>query len=158
MAKVKQDISAMRTEKKQRKDKILKDFLLQFTYTIVLTIILTVVYNAMIVGFNNVPFIAVINTLWGMAYTMLAGTVVMFGLYFYTKKKLFMTIGFYVLAAFLFFAWLTIFQRAMVEVARAVPSLDIFANTYRLMQAMFILLGAAVVAEAAAYYLRFRRI
>ncbi len=143
-------------KRRTEKERIGRDFLLQFTFTIILSILLTIVYNSFTVIYSNAIFTFISVGVWVMMYAGIAVAIGGFVGYAMNKRKLWRTVGIYALATAAFFGWITAFQRLMVVAYSAIPAVAPLRNTLMLMQIEYVLLGIAVVVQVVVYIVRIR--
>ncbi len=141
------------------KEHIINQFLLQFTSIIVGSIMLTIIYFGLLGAYGIGAIMGFQYTIWVGVYLFAAATIALFIAYKKTNSKRYLTLTLYSLSFFAGFAWLTLFQRFMVFVTRLinVKFLSLFANLQRLIQMQYILLGLALAAVIAMYFVKLNK-
>lgn len=137
-------------------EKIANDFLLQFAYGIASSIVLIFIYNASLFRYGGAIGSAMPKVLWTLFGISLAGGVAYVGAWRKTKRN-----GFKIAAIYLFvtaagFFWCVGLQKIAFYLKSFIPSLGYFANTKRLMEMLFIVIGLSIVVEIVVYWYRLR--
>lgn len=139
-------------------EKIANDFLLQFAYGIASSIILLFIYNGSLFKYGGGIGSAMPKVLWSLfALCAVAGAVFML---LYKKKNI---NGYKIAAIYLFvsacgFFWCVGLQQIAYYIKQFIPFAGFFANTKRLMEMLFIIIGLSVIAEIGVYFYRIKKL
>lgn len=141
-----------------RGEKIANDFLLQFAYGIASSIILLFIYNASLFKYGGEIGSAMPKMLWVLFALFAIAGVVFTVLWKRDDRHGFKiaAIYFYVTAGGFF--WCVGLQQIAYFLKQYIPFIGYFANTKRLMEILFIIIGLSIIAEIGAYFYRMRNL
>lgn len=150
--------SAKKKFKITQKEKIANDFLLQFAYAIASSILLLYIYNASLFRYGNALGSAMPKVLWALfgAATVAGGVYAL--LWKLQSRDGYKTAAIYFFVTAAGFFWCVALQPIFYYLSTFIPFLKYFANTKRLLEGLFILIGLSLIVEIAVYLYRMKKV
>lgn len=158
MTKKKTSINSNVRIKISQKEKIANDFLLQFAYAIGASIILLFIYNASLFKYGGTLGSAMPKILWVLFGICAAAGIVFIVLWKKAERNNYKITAIYLFATAAGFFWCVAMHPILFFLKNYIPFLSYFANTKRLMEILFILIGLSLVVEFIAYFYRMQNI
>lgn len=141
-----------------KSEKIANDFLLQFAYAIASSIVLLFIYNGSLFYYGGIIGSAMPRIIWTFfGIFTVAGAVFLF-LWKRDGKNGYKIAAIYMFITAAGFFWCVGLQQISYYLKQYIPFLSYFANTKRLMEMLFILIGLSVVVEIGVYFYRLRKL
>ncbi len=139
-------------------EKIANDFLLQFAYAIAASIVLLFIYNGSLFKYGGGIGSAMPKILWTFFGLFSVAGVTFIWLWKRKKRN-----GFKITAIYFFvtaggFFWCVGLQQIAYFLSQYISFFSYFANTKRLMEMLFGLIGISVVAEIFIYFYRLKNL
>lgn len=136
------------------KEKIVNDFLLQFTYSIFAAMLMLYIYNGRMFKYG-----AEIGTAMPAIIWTLFGIFAVLGIYFICMYKTKQKSGFKTAAVYMFISAAGMFWCIGVETFMNISRISLpFYNARRAMLVLFMIIGIATVVEFIAYFVRYAKI
>lgn len=136
------------------KEKIVNDFLLQFTYSIFAAMLMLYIYNGRMFKYG-----AGIGTAMPAIIWTLFGIFAVLGIYFIYMYKTKQRSGFKTAAVYMFISAAGMFWCIGVETFMNISRISLpFYNARRAMLVLFMVIGIATVVEFIAYFVRYAKI
>jgi hypothetical protein len=141
-----------------RHEKIANDFLLQFAYGIAVSILLLFIYNGSMYNYGGEVGSAMPKILWTLFALTLAAAVTYTVLWKRSGRNGFKIAAIYLYATAGGFFWCVGLQKIAYFLGNFLPFLRYFANTKRLLEMLFMLIGLSLVAEIGVYFYRIKNL
>lgn len=140
----------------KKNEKIINDFLLQFAYTLTICVITIFVFNAMgAYKYGHGAYTATRFISWTLFVICLALGIISTVMYKLKGKGINKTAAIYsYVTAFVMF-WYVGIEKIPYYLQNVIPFMSNFTGTYKVILAMFPLLGIALVAEFVIYFIRY---
>lgn len=143
--------------KKQTREKIVNDLLLQFAYTLTAFVLTIIMFNALAqFRYGHSGYIAARGFMWTLFGVSVALGILFIYLYNTKKSKLgYKTTAIYsfITAAFAF--WFVGVEQIPFFLQKFIPFMSNFVGTYKVVFAMFPILAIAVITEFVVYFIRY---
>lgn len=139
-------------------EKIANDFLLQFAYGVASSIVLLFIYNGSLFRYGGTIGSAMPKILWALFALAIAGGVGYICAWKKTNRSGFKIAAIYMFVTAAGFFWCVGLQQVAYYLKTFIPFLGYFANTKRLMEMLFMIIGMAIVVEIVVYWYRLRTI
>ncbi len=140
----------------KKNEKIINDFLLQFAYTLTICVITIFAFNALgsfkygLGAYTATKFIS-----WTLFVVCLAIGIILTVMYKLKNKDVIRTTAIYsYVTAFVMF-WYVGVEKIPYYLQNVLPFMSNFTGTYKVILALFPILGIALVAEFVVYFIRY---
>lgn len=140
----------------KQNEKIINDFLLQFAYTLTICVITIFAFNALgafkygLSAYTATKFVA-----WALFVICLALGIFSTIMYKISNKDILKTTSIYCYVSSLVMFWYVGVEKIPYYLQNVLPFMSKFTGTYKVILALFPLLGIALVAEFVVYFIRY---
>jgi len=147
-----------KNERISKSEKIANDFLLQLTYAILSSIALLFIYNGRLFKYGNDIGASMPAFLWAM---FIISAIIGIGLLYLWKtkaKNIYKVSAIYAFVTSGGFFWCIGLEKIAYYLGKYIPFLKYFANSKRLLDILFIVIGLSVPVGIANYFYRIKMI
>lgn len=140
----------------KQNEKIINDFLLQFAYTLTVCVITIFAFNSLgafkygLGAYNAAKFMS-----WTFFVICLAAGIISTVMYKLKGKDILKTFSIYSYVTAFVMLWYVGVEKIPYYLQNIIPFMSKFIGTYKVILAMFPLLGIALVAEFVVYFVRY---
>ncbi|MCK9478938.1 MAG: hypothetical protein M0R40_05485 [Firmicutes bacterium] len=150
--------SVNRKYKVTQSEKIANDFLLQFAYAIASSILLLYIYNASLFRYGGALGSAMPKILWALFGVSAAVGALYIALWKKQSRNGYKVAAIYFFVTAAGFFWCVALQPIFYYLTRFMPFIKYLANTKRLIEMLFILIGLSLIVEIAVYLYRMKNL